>query len=71
MMNKFTFLSAKRENSEVRCLRNIENFLLPHIALKIENFLLPRIAHFDNVITLPLLVAEIFGSMFAVFFSTV
>ena len=32
------------------------------------DFLLPHIAHFDNIIALPLLVLEIFGSMFSVFF---
>ena len=32
------------------------------------DFLLPHIAHFDNVIALPLLVLEIFGSMFSVSF---
>ena len=31
-------------------------------------FLLPYIAHFDNIITLPLLLAETFRSMFSVFF---
>ena len=34
------------------------------------DFLLPHIAHFDNIIDLPLLVLEIFGSMFLVFFYT-
>ena len=32
------------------------------------DFLLPHIAHVDNVITLLLLIAEIFGSIFSVFF---
>ena len=32
------------------------------------NFLLPYIAHFDNIIALPLLVAETFGFMLSVFF---
>ena len=34
------------------------------------DFLLPHIAHLYNTITLPLLLAEIFGSMFSVFFYT-
>ena len=34
------------------------------------DFLLPHIAHFDNIIDLPLLVLEIFGFMFLVFFYT-
>ena len=32
------------------------------------DLLLPHIAHFDNIIALPLLVLETFGSMFSVFF---
>ena len=32
------------------------------------NLLLPHIAHFHNIIVLPLLVAETFGSIFSVFF---
>ena len=32
------------------------------------DFLLPHIADFDNIIALPLLVPEIFGSMLSVFF---
>ena len=32
------------------------------------DFLLPHIAHFDNIIALPLLVLEMFGSMFSVSF---
>ena len=34
------------------------------------DFLQPDIAHFDNTITLPLLVLQISGSMFSVFFYT-
>ena len=34
------------------------------------DFLLPHIAHFDDIIALPLLVLEIFGSMFSVSFYT-
>ena len=34
------------------------------------DFLLPHLAHFDNIIALPLLVAEIFGSVLSVFFCT-
>ena len=34
------------------------------------DFILPHIAHFDNIITLTLLLAETFGSMFSVFFYT-
>ena len=33
------------------------------------DFLLPHIAHFDNIIDLLLLVLEIFGSIFLVFFT--
>ena len=33
-----------------------------------NNFLLPHIAHFDNIVFLPLLVFETFGSMFSVSF---
>ena len=33
-------------------------------------FLLPHMAHFDNIIVLPLLVAETFGSILPVFFCT-
>ena len=32
------------------------------------DILLPHIAHFDDIIALPLLVPEIFGSMFSAFF---
>ena len=32
------------------------------------DFLIPHIADFDNIITLPLLLAETFGSMFSVVF---
>ena len=32
------------------------------------DFLEPHIAHFDNIIVLPLLVAETFGSILSVFF---
>ena len=32
------------------------------------DFLLQHIADFDNIVTLPLLLAETFGSMFSVFF---
>ena len=32
------------------------------------DFLPPHIAHFDNIIVLPLLVAEILGSLLSVFF---
>ena len=34
------------------------------------DFLLPHIAHFDNIIALPLLLLEIFGFIFLVFFYT-
>ena len=34
------------------------------------DFLLPHIAHFDNIIDLPLVVPDIFGSMFLVVFFT-
>ena len=34
------------------------------------DFLLSHIAHFDNIITLPLLVLDTCGSMFLVFFYT-
>ena len=34
------------------------------------DFLLPHIVHFNNIIALPLLVPEIFGSIFLVFFYT-
>ena len=34
------------------------------------DFLLPHIADFDNIIVLPLLVAETFGSILSVFFCT-
>ena len=33
------------------------------------DFLLPHVAYFDNIIPLPLLVLEISGSMFSVFFT--
>ena len=48
---------------------SLKNPFAPWFLINLDS-LLPHIAPFDNVIALPLLVFEIFGSMFSVFFYT-